>query len=119
MRLHLGAIVLGLACTAAQATAHTSLVTASPASGSVLTASPPAIVLTFHEPTRVASATVATASTPARRLNVSPRSATRVVTLAAPRLGLGRNEVRWRALSADGHVVEGLVILVLRPAPAP
>ncbi|HTU09740.1 MAG TPA: copper resistance CopC family protein [Allosphingosinicella sp.] len=99
----------------AMAMAHTALRSSSPASGSVLTRSPSALTLTFIEPTRLTSLNLVS-SAGERAL---PFSAAGPLTYTAPqpRFAPGRNEVRWRALSRDGHVVEGRIIIVLR-APA-
>lgn len=94
--------------------AHTALESSSPASGSILTGSPPSITLNFIEPTRLIS--VAIAAEPAsRRLPFEPSGSATTFTVNAPALLPGRNEVQWRALSQDGHVVEGSIILVVRP----
>ena len=41
------------------------------------------------------------------------------VAEAKPELAPGRNEIRWTALSADGHVIEGSLIIVLRAMARP
>lgn len=99
------------------AAAHTALKRSNPASGSVLTRSPPVLTLTFLERTRLTSLVLVTASGE-RRLAFKPGGSALTFTVANPALVRGRNEVRWRALSQDGHVVEGSIILVLR-APKP
>lgn len=93
--------------------AHSALQGSSPASGSVLTRSPAAVTLTFNEPTRLTSLVLVTTDGK-RRLAFAPTRSARSFTTRAPRLALGRNEIRWRALSQDGHVVEGSIIIVLR-----
>lgn len=101
----------------AGAHAHTALQDSSPASGSVLTEAPPALALTFVEPTRLTSLVLVT-SAGEKRLTFTPSGSARSFTSARPPLLRGRNEIRWRALSQDGHVVEGSIIIVLR-APRP
>ncbi|WP_430418193.1 copper resistance CopC family protein [Phenylobacterium sp.] len=98
------------------AAAHTALAGSTPASGSILAASPKEIVLTFKEPTRVASVSVEAGGQPERRLTVATKGAARSVVIAEPRLAPGRNAVRWRAVSADGHAVSGEILIVIRPA---
>jgi methionine-rich copper-binding protein CopC len=100
---------------AAPATAHTTLERTSPASGAVLSQSPAELTLTFGEPTRLTSVAVATTAGE-RRLDFTPFGSATTFTVAAPNLAAGRNEVRWRALSRDGHPVEGSIIIVVRPA---
>lgn len=102
---------------ATSALAHTALKSASPASGSVLTQSPPVLTLTFLQPTRLTSLVLVTAAGE-RALPFKPGGSARTFSAARPGLARGRNEIRWRALSQDGHVVEGSIILVLR-APKP
>jgi methionine-rich copper-binding protein CopC len=99
---------------ATAAFAHTALKGSNPASGSVLAQSPLVLTLTFLEPARL---TYLALVTPAgeRRLQFVPGGS--ALTFSSPKPGLtqGRNEIRWRALSRDGHVVEGSIIVVLRP----
>ncbi|MEQ1489006.1 MAG: copper resistance CopC family protein [Terricaulis sp.] len=102
-----------LAVLAPAALAHTTLESTLPASGSVLTQSPAQITLTFGEPTRLTSVAVATSSGE-RRLEFSPSGSAETFTVVSPDLAAGRNEVRWRALSRDGHPVEGAIIIVVR-----
>lgn len=94
--------------------AHTALRSSSPASGSVLEQSPPALTLTFLEPATLTSLTLVNASGE-RKLAFAPRAKGLTFTSPKPLLVRGRNEVRWRALSQDGHVVEGSLIIVMRP----
>lgn len=115
MRHLLGACLAALALSASPAHAHTTLQQTSPASGSVMTESPQQVTLTFGEPTRLTSIAVATASGE-RRLTFTPSGSATTFTVSAPNLATGRNELRWRALSRDGHPVEGAIIIVIRPA---
>lgn len=93
--------------------AHTALRSSSPESGSVLTEAPPALTLTFIEPTRLTSLVLVT-SAGETRLAFTPSGSARSFTSPRPAFTRGRNEIRWRALSQDGHVVEGSLIVVLR-----
>lgn len=95
------------------AVAHTSLVGSQPASGAILTAPPTRLELTFAEPTRVTSLKLVSSGGGEQRLAAPAKTALSVVTNLPP-LGLGRHEVVWRALSADGHPVGGSVIFVVR-----
>jgi methionine-rich copper-binding protein CopC len=114
MKHHLVSILLAsLLLASGPANAHTALKSATPASGSVLTQSPPEISLTFIEPTRLVSVTVS-ANGQERRLRFSPGGPSQVFRVMQPGLPAGRNEIRWRGLSRDGHIVEGVVILVIR-----
>jgi copper resistance protein C len=102
-----------LAITGSAALAHTTLQSSTPASGSVLTASPPALTLTFADPLQLTAITLVTASGE-RNLAFRPGGSARTFSVQRPRFEPGRNEVRWRALSQDGHVMEGSIIIVLR-----
>lgn len=93
--------------------AHTALKSASPASGTVLTAPPPVLTLTFLQPTRLTSLVLVNTAGE-KALPFKPGGSALTFTTAKPALAPGRNEIRWRALSEDGHVVEGSIILVLR-----
>jgi methionine-rich copper-binding protein CopC len=95
--------------------AHTTLRGTVPASGSVLTESPPSIELTFLEPARLTSLMIVTAAGE-RPLAFTPTASALTFVSAEPRLEPGRNEIRWTALSRDGHVIEGHLIIVLRVA---
>lgn len=101
----------------AAAHAHTVLRTSIPTSGSVLTQSPPMLTLTFLEPASLTSLTLVTA-VGERQLSFTPTGSATTFNAARPGFARGRNEIRWRALSRDGHVVEGSIIVVLR-APKP
>lgn len=111
------AIVAAALAVPAAVQAHTALRTSNPASGSVLTQSPPVLTLTFLEPASLTSLTLVTAAGE-RQLPFKPTGKALVFNAPKPGFVRGRNEVRWRALSRDGHVVEGSIIVVLR-APKP
>ncbi len=113
MKRFLGAL-LALLMMTGPAAAHTTLQSTSPASGAVLTRSPEQVTMTFGEPTRLTSVALVTASSE-RRLSFTPSGSATTFTITAPALVAGRNELRWRALSRDGHPVEGSIILVVRP----
>lgn len=113
-RLFKATLAIALLTVPTSLAAHTALRSSSPASGSVLEQSPPALTLTFLEPATLTSLTLVNASGE-RRLPFAPRTKERTFTSPKPVLVRGRNEVRWRALSQDGHVVEGSLIIVIRP----
>jgi methionine-rich copper-binding protein CopC len=93
---------------------HAVLESSLPASGSVLDASPAEISLSFHEPTLLNVLAVVSPSGE-RRLDFRPVGVATEFTAATPELAVGRNEVQWRALSKDGHVVSGSIIIVVKP----
>lgn len=97
--------------------AHTALRSSSPSGGSVLTQSPPVLTLTFMEAASLTSLTLVT-SEGERNLTFTPSDSALTFEAPQPAFVRGRNEVRWRALSQDGHVIEGSIIFVMR-APKP
>lgn len=101
------------------ATGHSTLKKTSPASGSVLAASPEKISIEFNEAARLTAVVAAGADGSERRLKFEPENSATLFTVLAPQLAPGRNEVRWTALSKDGHVIKGTIILVVKPPAAP
>jgi copper resistance protein C len=103
---------------AAPAFAHSTVKSVTPASGSVLLASPAEIVITFNEPARMTSIVVDEPGAGERKLDAMPSGLATTFTLPAPKLGSGRNEIKWKALSKDGHPIQGSIIIVIRHGPA-
>lgn len=102
--------------------AHSTIKGTSPASGSILPATPDRISIEFNESARLTAVIVASADGSERKLAFAPESSDTVFTVEAPQLEEGRNEVRWTALSKDGHPIKGTIIIVVRPGattPAP
>ena len=90
------------------AAAHSPLISSSPANGDVLAAAPPAIKMKFRSTARL----VRLALTGAQSGEVTLSEEHLMVekhrhTVALPAIAADEYEVRWRALSADGHVVKG------------
>jgi methionine-rich copper-binding protein CopC len=100
---------------ASQCFAHTSATT-SPKSGAALTQSPPTIEIKFEHEASLTSVVVIEAGKPERKLEFSPKGSGKVFTVANANLAAGRSEIQWKALSKDGHVVSGSIILVVNPA---
>lgn len=98
----------------ATAFAHTALAGSTPASGSILPVSPDAVTLDFEEPVRLTSA-ICESRGEQRALVFSPHGRSSQFTIDAPNLAPGRNSILWKALSPDGHVVEGTIIIVIKP----
>jgi methionine-rich copper-binding protein CopC len=53
-----------------------------------------------------------------RKLTFEPTTRTQVVAIVGPNLAPGRNELRWKALSEDGHVISGSLSYVVKSAGA-
>lgn len=115
MRHWMVAIALAaLTLVAPSAHTHSVLESSSPASGSVVERSPEQIGLSFREPTMLTYLAVVSTSGE-RRLTFAPVGVAEAFTASTPELIPGRNELQWRALSKDGHVVEGSIIIVVKP----
>ena len=110
-------ISVGLLMTASTlACAHTSAVSTNPKSGSVLEQSPPNVEITFKDAVRMTSVVAVQEGKPERKLESSPQASATNFKIVNPQLGIGRNEIRWIALSKDGHVVKGVIELTLKAA---
>jgi methionine-rich copper-binding protein CopC len=109
-RLALALAALSLA--ASQAFAHAQLVRADPRVGSTVSAAPQRIWLRFDEVLRPAGSGVelvqpdgrAVVLTPLRQ---DPKDVRAVIAPLPADLPAGRYQVRWRALSPDGHRTQG------------
>jgi methionine-rich copper-binding protein CopC len=100
--------------TAFIAQAHTTVRSSNPASGSVLTKSPPLFEIVFAERVRLTSLDLVN-SKGEKNLVFTPASSGMKYTSAQPAFAIGRNEIRWTALAKDGHVIKGNIIIVMRP----
>ncbi len=111
------AVIAGLAAMTAvapetQAMRHLRLVSSFPAKDTVLTTSPDAIRLWLSEPTQapVSKVTLTTASGAAVALATLSREDTKDAPLVAhltKPVSAGTYKVTWKAMSKDGHVVNG------------
>jgi copper resistance protein C len=100
------------------ADAHTKLESAKPADGAVLEHSPPTIEIKFKHAVQMTSVVVVQADKSERKLTFAPATSTAVITIDKPGLTAGRNEIRWKALSKDGHVIDGTLVYTVKPAGA-
>jgi hypothetical protein len=48
-----------------------------------------------------------------------PGGSATVFMVHNPNLATGRNEIKWTALSKDGHPISGSIIIVIKPGAAP
>jgi copper transport protein len=107
----------------AAALAHASLLRSDPAAGTVVAHAPGRIVLHFDEPVQDAGTTVVArsgASVLAGRARVALGNSRALVVPLRRGLGNGDYTVRWRVVSADGHIVSGVVAIgVGRGRPPP
>ncbi len=101
------------------ALAHSTVKRTVPASGSVLAASPAQVSIEFGEPASLTSVVVEAAGHPDRKLEFTPAGSATQFTIKDPGLSAGRSELKWKALSKDGHPISGTIILVVKPGAAP
>lgn len=99
------------------ALAHSELRRTVPADGAVVSAAPERFEMVFNEPVqltflRLRDAAGAEAPLPPRR-DIRPASSE---TVPLPALAPGLWRVDWRAISADGHPVGGVVRFTIRAA---
>ena len=101
--------------------AHTAAISTTPKSGAVLDASPPFISITFKEAARLTAVNVVhVESKEPRKLAFTPNGSATEFKIDSPQLPAGKSVVSWAALSQDGHVVKGsIVITVKAPAAQP
>ena len=98
--------------TAAPAHAHAVLVASDPVDGSILSAAPARVSLTFDEPVRMVPGAVQVISSSGTKVDDGARlvSGNTVVELALPAtLPRDSYTAMWRLISADGHEVSGSV----------
>ena len=87
--------------------AHSPLIATKPADGTVLEAAPNSLQLTFNGKTSLARLLLSRdgADIPLGKDHLMQKATQHDVPL--PALADGRYQVRWRALSADGHIIKG------------
>ena len=120
MTSYLRALAIGAALilSAAPALAHSTVKSTIPASGSVVNRSPESVFINFIEPARMTSVVVAGTGGEERKLEFTPPSgSTTTFRIPEPKLGAGRNEIKWKALSKDGHPISGSIIIVMKAGP--
>lgn len=121
--LALAAVAVGLIVPAA-ASAHAYLTKTTPAASTVLDVPPPNVQLTYDEAVepRLAIISVTNAAGtqettgPARR---SPANPDTLVVPLRPHLPQGWYLIYWRAISVDGHPVQGAFTYAVGPNPGP
>lgn len=96
------------------ANAHSPLKMATPASGTSLEASPDTITLTFGDAVLLTSV-MNMSSAGHSDLTFEPKAKSKEFTITAPNLSVGENTLHWKALSPDGHVVDGTLTYTLTP----
>ncbi len=119
------AVVAGLVALAlpAAASAHAYLVHTTPAASVTLNSPPPSVALTFDEAVEPRFALISVTDVNAHQETSGPlhRSAANPDTLVVPlkKLPEGWYLVYWRAISIDGHPVQGAFTFAVGPNPGP
>jgi copper transport protein len=118
----LAALAMGLVLPAS-ASAHAYLVKTVPAASVIVNTPPPAVALTFDEAVEPRFALISVTDVQAHQETSAPlhRSASNPDTLVVPlkRLPEGWYLVYWRAISVDGHPVQGAFTFAVGPSPGP
>ena len=100
--------LLAMSLQALPAAAHSPLISSSPADGDVLAAAPQAIEMKFRGTARLVRLVLTGAQSGEVTLSEEHLMVEKHRhTVALPAITADEYEVRWRALSADGHVVKG------------
>ena len=94
---------------------HTTVAEIVPRNGSVLEQSPDTVEIRFAHSARLTSAVLLGEDKQERRLEFIPSGNSDTFKFPAPDLGPGRNEIKWKALSDDGHVISGSLIYTIKP----
>ena len=108
----LSVMALALIARPSSALPHLKLIRSSPAADTVLTSSPDAVRLYLSEPTQAPVSKIALATDAGVAIALAPltrdttKGAPLVAKLVKP-IGKGSYKVTWKAMSKDGHVVDG------------
>jgi methionine-rich copper-binding protein CopC len=114
IRVHTFAALLVALALAQPSFAHTTLESSTPANGATLEQSPPVIEMKFHHPINLTSVVVVDASKAGRKMDFSPHASAAVFKVENPQLVPGKNELTWKGLSSDGHVVSGSLVFQVK-----
>ena len=117
-RFVLGSIAMFMLGLAPGASAHTVVEKTNPATDAPLASSPPRIEITFKHAMQMTSVVVVDAAKTERKLAFTPATSAALITLNEPALQVGRNEIRWKGLSKDGHVISGTLVFAVKQSSA-
>jgi hypothetical protein len=112
-------VLSAVACLSGQAAfAHAFLDRASPAVGSDVTGSPPALDLTYTEPVEPLFSTVQVTDASGVRMDAgkpTPQDNGRVLVVPLKKLAPGKYTVEWHVTSVDTHKTEGHFNFTVKP----
>ena len=116
-------LVIGLALPAV-ASAHAYLIRTVPAASGVLDVPPPNVQLTYDEAVEPRFAIISVTNAAGRQettgpVRRSPANPDTLVVPLRPRLAEGWYLIYWRAISVDGHPVQGAFTYAVGPNPGP
>ena len=123
----LGALLVAVSIAAAQpsaASAHAYLIKTAPAASEVLDAPPPNVGLTYDEAVEPRFAIISVTSASGEQETTgsptrSPANPDTLVVPLRPHLPQGWYLIYWRAISVDGHPVQGAFTYAVGPNPGP
>jgi methionine-rich copper-binding protein CopC len=104
---------LALVAFGVTANAHAHLQKSSPAEGSVITTSPPNLVLNFSEAAKLTALSIQKGSEPEQKLKPLSTTAAQQISVPLPALTPGIYSVNWRVVSDDGHMMAGVLHFTL------
>ena len=117
-RFVLGCLALLGLVVALGAGAHTTVEKTKPATDAPLDSSPPTIEIQFKHAVQMTSVVVLDAAKSERKLTFTPATSAALITINEPALQPGRNEIRWKGLSKDGHVISGTLVFAVKQSSA-
>jgi copper transport protein len=115
-------ITIGLAIAAMplMASAHSVATHTSLANGSVLTIAPTEFQITLNEAARLTKLTLQKAGdAKAQELGPLPKNPQKFITIPVPKLGVGGYILRYRTVSADDHIMPGVIKFTIAGAATP
>ena len=93
--------------------AHTTLSDSSPKNNATLAQSPPTIEIQFRDPAKLTAVVAVGEDKAERKLGFAASDKPNSFAIAEPNLTRGRNEIKWTALSHDGHVIRGTLVFTI------
>jgi copper transport protein len=120
----MAAVAAGFALLPSLASAHAYLIRTVPVASGVLNAPPPSVALTYDEAVEPRFAIISVTDAAGRQQTIgqvrrSPANPDTLVVPLRPNLPQGWYLIYWRAISVDGHPVQGAFTYAVGPNPGP